>query len=144
MLYPYVRCNGEADTEAHVHAFLTTWHANHVSECLAVAKENASKMVELGLSLDGQAATQGSIRHALSSPNPPSSWPAHRSPSPSRSQPALALPDSGATMLILIISVLGRWLHDRKLAGFIKVSEVPPHLDSLEMATKINVTLNGG
>ena len=42
-------------------------------------------------------------------------------------------------MLILIISVLGRWLHDRKLAGFIKVSEVPPHLDSLEMATKINV-----
>ena len=31
MSYPYSRYNDEADVEAHVNAFLTTWQANHVS-----------------------------------------------------------------------------------------------------------------
>ena len=36
-------------------AFLTTWHANHVSRRLSEADANKSKIVEFGLSLDGQS-----------------------------------------------------------------------------------------
>ena len=31
MTYPYSKYNDEADVEAHLRAFLTTWQANHVS-----------------------------------------------------------------------------------------------------------------
>ena len=54
-MYPYIRYNDEADAEAHARAFLTTWEANHVSQCLAVANANASKIAEFGLSLNGQS-----------------------------------------------------------------------------------------
>ena len=47
-LYPYPRYNGEADAEAHIHAYLTTWQANHASKSLGVT----------GLSLDGQATSR--------------------------------------------------------------------------------------
>ena len=57
MSYPYPRYNDEADAEAHVHAFLTTWQANHVSQRLAVLDANASKIVEFRLSLDGQSTS---------------------------------------------------------------------------------------
>ena len=30
MLYPYPKCNDEADTEARIHAFLTKWQAKYV------------------------------------------------------------------------------------------------------------------
>ena len=55
MPYPYLRYNEDVDAEVHVHAFLTTWQANHVSERLAMADAEASKIAEFGLSLDGQA-----------------------------------------------------------------------------------------
>ena len=55
MSYPYPRYNGEADTQAHVHAFLTTWQANHASQRLVVAEANISKIAEFGLSLEWHA-----------------------------------------------------------------------------------------
>ena len=54
MPYLYACYNGEADTEAHVRAFLTTWQANHASQRLAITDANTSKIAEFGLSLDGQ------------------------------------------------------------------------------------------
>ena len=56
ILYPYPRYTGEADAEAHVRAFLTIWQANHVSQRLATANENTSKIAEFGLSMEGQSA----------------------------------------------------------------------------------------
>ena len=56
MSYPYPRYNGEADANAHVRAFLTTWQANHASQRLVVTEANISKIAELGLSLDGHTA----------------------------------------------------------------------------------------
>ena len=56
MLYPYPKYNDEPDVEAHVRAFLTTWQANHVSQWLVEPETEKSKIVEFGLSLDGQAA----------------------------------------------------------------------------------------
>ena len=41
--------------EAHVHIFLSTWQANHVSPRLATVDAETSKIVEFGLSLEGQA-----------------------------------------------------------------------------------------
>ena len=55
MPYLYACYNGEADTEAHVHTFLTTWQAHHVSQRLASTDMNASRIAEFGLLLDGQA-----------------------------------------------------------------------------------------
>ena len=57
MPYAYTRYNGEADAEPHVRAFLTTWQANHASKRLGLVEANISKIVEFGLSLDGQAAS---------------------------------------------------------------------------------------
>ena len=55
MSYPYPRYNDEANAEAHVHTFLTTWQAHHVSQRLASTDMNASRIAEFGLLLDGQA-----------------------------------------------------------------------------------------
>ena len=55
MPYPYPRYNGEADAEAHIRAYLTTWQANHASKRLGLIEANISKIAEFGLSLDGQA-----------------------------------------------------------------------------------------
>ena len=55
--YPYPRYNGESDAEAHIRAYLTTWQANHASKRLGMTEANISKIAELGLSLDGQAAS---------------------------------------------------------------------------------------
>ena len=55
MSYPYPKYNDEADAEDHVRAFLTTWQTNHVSQRLSEADADKSKIVELGLSLDGQS-----------------------------------------------------------------------------------------
>ena len=55
MSYPYPRYNDEADAEAHIRAYLTTWQANHASKRLGVTKANISKIAEFGLSLEGQA-----------------------------------------------------------------------------------------
>ena len=57
MPYPYPRYNGEADAEAHIRAYLTTWQANHASKRLGLVEANISKIAEFGLSLDGQAAS---------------------------------------------------------------------------------------
>ena len=57
MAYPYPRYNGEADAEAHIRAYLTTWHANHASKRLGMTEANISKIAEFGLSLDGQATS---------------------------------------------------------------------------------------
>ena len=57
MSYPYPRYNGEADAEAHIRAYLTTWQANHASKRLGLVEANISKIAEFGLSLDGQAAS---------------------------------------------------------------------------------------
>ena len=57
MTYPYPKYNDKPDTEVHVQAFLTTWQANHVSQGLAEAIVDASKIAEFGLSLEGQAAS---------------------------------------------------------------------------------------
>ena len=48
--------NGEADAETHIHAYLTTWQANHASKRLGLIEANISKIAECGLSLEGQAA----------------------------------------------------------------------------------------
>ena len=56
MPYPYPRYTDDTDAEEHVHAFLTTWQANHVLQRLVVADAERSKIAEFGLSLDGQAA----------------------------------------------------------------------------------------
>ena len=53
MSYPYLPYNGEADTKAHVHAFLTTWESNHASQRLDAAEANISKIAEFWLSLEG-------------------------------------------------------------------------------------------
>ena len=53
---PYLYYNNEADAEAHVCIFVTTWQANHVSQHLAEADVNASKLTEFGLSLDEKLA----------------------------------------------------------------------------------------
>ena len=60
---------------------------------------------------------------------PPSSWPVHRCPfpTPSRSRLSLALPDSEATMPIIITFAVRRWFQDHGLASVNKVSEAPPH-----------------
>ena len=57
MPYPYPRYNGEADAEAHIRNYLTTWQANHASKRLGLVEANISKIAEFGLSLDGQAAS---------------------------------------------------------------------------------------
>ena len=57
MPYAYPRYNDEADVEAHIRAYLTTWQANHASKRLAVTEAHTSKIVEFGLSLDGQATS---------------------------------------------------------------------------------------
>ena len=56
MLYPYPKYNDETDAKVHVHAFLKTWQANHLSQRLSEAYANKSKNAEFGLSLDGQSA----------------------------------------------------------------------------------------
>ena len=56
MPYPYPKYHDEADTEAHIHAFLTTWQSNHVSQRLSEADADKSKIAEFGLSLGGQSA----------------------------------------------------------------------------------------
>ena len=57
MPYPYPRYNGEADAEAHIRAYLTTWQVNHASKCFGLIEANISKIAEFGLSLDGQAGS---------------------------------------------------------------------------------------
>ena len=57
MPYPYPRYNGEADAEAHVGTFLTTWQANHVSQCLVADEANISKIDEFGLWLEGHTTS---------------------------------------------------------------------------------------
>ena len=57
MSYPYPRYNGEADAEAHIRAYLTTWQANHASKHFKIIEANISKIAEFGLSLDGQLAS---------------------------------------------------------------------------------------
>ena len=57
MPYPYPPYNGEADAEAHIRAYLTTWQANHTSKRLGLVEANISKIAEFGLSLDGQVAS---------------------------------------------------------------------------------------
>ena len=52
----YLWYNNEVDDEAYVHAFLPTGQANHVSQHVVAADANASKIAELGLSLEGQSA----------------------------------------------------------------------------------------
>ena len=42
-------------------------------------------------------------------------------------------------MLIDISPALQRWLHDHSLAGYIRVAEEPPHPNSHEMVTQINI-----
>ena len=44
MLYRYPKYNDEAEAEAHVHAFLTTWQGNHVSHRLSKANADKSKI----------------------------------------------------------------------------------------------------
>ena len=56
MSYPYPKYNDEAYTEAYIHAFLTTWHANHVSQRLSEVNADKSNIAEFGLSLEGQSA----------------------------------------------------------------------------------------
>ena len=48
MHYPYPRYADGADAEAHVRAFLATWQANHVSQRLAAAYVETSKIAEFG------------------------------------------------------------------------------------------------
>ena len=55
MLYPYPKYNDEADAEAYVRTFLTTWQTNHVSQRLSEASADKSKILEFGLLLDGQS-----------------------------------------------------------------------------------------
>ena len=55
MSYPYPKYNDEADEEAHMHAFLTTWQANHVSQKVSEADANKSQIAEFRLLLDGQS-----------------------------------------------------------------------------------------
>ena len=51
MSYPYPRYNGEANAEAQIRAYLTTWQANHTSKRLGLVEANISKIAEYGLSL---------------------------------------------------------------------------------------------
>ena len=46
MSYAYPRYNDEADLEAHVRAFLNIWQTNNVSQRLAAANANASKIAQ--------------------------------------------------------------------------------------------------
>ena len=42
MHYPYPRYNSEADVEAHIRAYLTTWQVNHASKRLWLIEANIS------------------------------------------------------------------------------------------------------
>ena len=42
-------------------------------------------------------------------------------------------------MPTIITSALRNWLADHDLQGFIKVAEVPPHPNAIEMANKLNI-----
>ena len=55
MSYPYSKYNDEADVEAHVRVFLTTWHANDVFQRLSLVDADALKIADFGLSLEGQS-----------------------------------------------------------------------------------------
>ena len=55
-LYPYPRNTDGPDTESHIHAFVSTWQANHSTQRLSAAEIESSKITEFTLSLDGPAA----------------------------------------------------------------------------------------
>ena len=57
MPYSYPRYNNEADAEAHIRAYLTTWKEHHASKHLRMREANISKISEFRLSLDGHAAS---------------------------------------------------------------------------------------
>ena len=56
MKFSYPHYNVEPDAEAHVRSFFNMWRANHMSQRLAEADTNASKIPEFGLTLNGRAA----------------------------------------------------------------------------------------
>ena len=56
MPYPYPQYTDGPDAESHIRAFVSTWQANHSTQCLTVAEVEASKIAEFTLSLDGPAA----------------------------------------------------------------------------------------
>ena len=66
MLYSYPKYRDDPDAEAHVYAFLQTWEANHVSQCLIDAKAQHSKIVEFGVTLE-VPATRWHAKHLPSS-----------------------------------------------------------------------------
>ena len=53
-MYPYLFYNNKTKAKALIRAFLTMWQVNHVSQHLAAANVNVSKIAEFGLSVDGQ------------------------------------------------------------------------------------------
>ena len=64
MSYPYSRYRDDADVEAHIRDFLTTWEINHAAQRVSAAAEDKSKIDEFVLSLDG-ADVEAHIRDFL-------------------------------------------------------------------------------
>ena len=56
MPYLYPRYTDGPDAESHIRAFVSTWQANHSTQCLTPAEIDASKLAEFTLFLDGPAA----------------------------------------------------------------------------------------
>ena len=54
MSYPYPKYNDDANVEAHVHVFFTTWKANHVSQRVLEVDADKSKIAEFRWSLEGK------------------------------------------------------------------------------------------
>ena len=56
MSYPYPHCTGHPDLAGHVQQFLITCNTNHATHLLGAVEEELCKIVDFGLSLEGQAA----------------------------------------------------------------------------------------
>ena len=69
--------------------------------------------------------------------------PCHHRSSTARTFPLKRSPRSSQPvpkdMTIDISPTLRRWLHDKGLAGYIRVAEAPPHTNVQEMARKLNI-----
>ena len=56
MPYQYLKYQDDPDAEAHIHAFLRTWEADHVSQWLTEAEAELSKIAKFGMTLEGPMA----------------------------------------------------------------------------------------
>ena len=73
------------------------------------------------------------------SPSSPSSPSYHRAQAHRNQQSSPTSHEPIPTMPIFISTALRRWLVEKRLDGYIRVAEAPPHPDALDIARKLNI-----